>query len=434
MLNYLLSLRSAINQRVNDHGHQYIAFGIFGIIVYPIFYYISVRYIPNQHPHLYMRLIVALLCLPLIFHHYLPFSFRVWLPTYWYITLTYCLPFFFTVQLLTSHSTNLTWIVNLPFMLLWLMIFVDSLSFIILFFIGTVLGITITAQFFKVSIKEVDYFTILTQYIIFLALTLYFSHQKEQRKEVKDRTLAIKPIASGIAHEIRTPLASINAGAGGIKLYLPILLDSYQKAKEHNLPVGVIREIHVKQLNETLDKIIRETQYANTVIDMMLIQVNNSAINAYRFENISMIDCINEALDRYPFTSDTREKLIVFDKRNDFLFRGDKLLVIHIIFNLLKNAIYFIAEANKGKIYIYLNKRENFNYLYFKDTGSGVQKSYLNQIFNDFFSTTPNGSGIGLAFCKKVMKSMNGKIHCKSVYGEYTKFILKFPSSKKTEL
>ena len=115
---------------------------------------------------------------------------------------------------------------------------------------------------------------------------------------------------------------------------------------------------------------------------------------------------------------------------DDFKFMGDELLMIHIIFNLLKNALYYIADASKGKISIILERGEEVNKLYFKDTGTGISQEILPHIFDHFFSKTENGTGIGLSFCKMAMERINGEISCFSKEGEFTEFLLTFPILK----
>jgi two-component system CAI-1 autoinducer sensor kinase/phosphatase CqsS len=431
-MNVIIRLRNIINDCVKRNGAHYQTFGILGLFLFPVFYYVTAHYQVANQGNFSLRVVGALICLPLALHQYWPKNWRVWLPIYWYIVLLYCLPFFFTVIILENRTANPTWLIGLPFLLLWLMLVVDGLSFIILFTLGTILGFIVVdldnqIQFY---ISRTDYLIILIQFLILIGITMYIMKTNQNFKEVQNKTLAIKPIAAGIAHEIRTPLASISAGANGIKNYLPILVEGYQQAKQHNLSVGFIREIHIKQLNETLDKVVRETLYANTIIDMMLIQVNHSLLQPKLFYNLAIVECVSAALNRYPFIADSREKLITWDTRNDFIFYGDKMLFIHVIFNLIKNAIYYIAVANKGHIYIWLENHDETNSLHFKDTGSGIAENVIEHIFTNFYTTNPNGSGIGLAFCKSVIESMGGKIRCDSVDQEYTEFVITLPKVK----
>ena len=66
-----------------------------------------------------------------------------------------------------------------------------------------------------------------------------------------------------------------------------------------------------------------------------------------------------------------------------------------------------------------------YNYLHFKDTGTGVKAELLPNLFDRFYTTT--GTGVGLAFCKQVINSFNGEIRCETEPNQYTEFILQFP-------
>ena len=64
----------------------------------------------------------------------------------------------------------------------------------------------------------------------------------------------------------------------------------------------------------------------------------------------------------------------------------------------------------------------------FRDTGCGIAPEHIGRIFDPFFSTKRHGSGhgMGLAFCRRVMESLNGRIDCQSTLGAGTCFSLSF--------
>jgi two-component system CAI-1 autoinducer sensor kinase/phosphatase CqsS len=146
-----------------------------------------------------------------------------------------------------------------------------------------------------------------------------------------------------------------------------------------------------------------------------------------------MAQCIETALQRFPFATDQERERVVWNNETDFKFRGIELLMVHVLFNLIKNSLYHIAKAGKGRIFIHAEQVLTGNKLFFRDTGSGVPSDVLPHIFTQFYSWSPDndkqvGAGIGLAFCSSVMTSFSGHIHCESQLGEYTEFILSFPS------
>lgn len=250
--------------------------------------------------------------------------------------------------------------------------------------------------------------------------------QEQEREIIKQQLEITKALSSTIAHELRTPLATISMAAKGTKRYLPDLLETYKLAIEAKIPVPNIRPSQFELLASTLDSIVDEVNHSNTIINMLLINTEQTNISSDEFQICSIVKCIEEALRRYPFQPDERE-LIHWNDAINFNFRGKEMLTVHILFNLVKNAIYYIKAAGKGDIHIWLETSKDYNELHFCDTGKGISSETLAKIFDLFFSRTHHGSGIGLAFCKMVMLSYKGKIECKSIQGEFTEFILSFP-------
>ena len=252
---------------------------------------------------------------------------------------------------------------------------------------------------------------------------------KAQERTKEEKVKMMQSIGASIAHELRTPLRSVVSGVSGIEKFLPVLLKSYDLANKAGLVTEVIRPQQIELLSKVLCNLKTEGASANTIIDMFLMKIRGTIIDASGLRLLFIAECVNEALQRYAFQG-SEKKLIVCDIANDFQFKGDAILVVHILFNLLKNALYYVASARKGEIYIRLENSENENRLYFKDTGKGIAKDVLPHIFNRFYSKTEGGVGIGLSFCKMAMEWMGGDITCQSIEGEYTEFVLCFPIPK----
>lgn len=276
-----------------------------------------------------------------------------------------------------------------------------------------------------------------------LGISFDITEQKQAEKKLRDAEIlkqehqatqkqlsVVKTLSATMAHELRTPLAAIKLGTEGIKQYLEDLIDAYQKAKSANLPIKEISSSQFELLKSTLSDIAEETYYSNTIINMLLMNVEQLNLMQRDFKLCSIKNCIEETLRRYPFQPGDKE-LVKWDKNGDFSFLGDELLTVHVLFNLLKNAIYYVKSANKGHIKIWLTSNNKFNTLHFKDTGTGISETILLHIFDPFFTKTDHGTGIGLTFCKSVMESYGGEIECVSKVGEFTEFVLNFPIQNK---
>ncbi len=284
--------------------------------------------------------------------------------------------------------------------------------------------IRVNERLSPVAIKELSY--LIEQIDLWKTQVIELEKIKAQEKTKEEKVKMMQVVGASIAHELRTPLRSIVSGVSGIEKFLPALLKGYDLAREAGLPVEMVRPHQLELLNKVLYNLKAEGVSANTIIDMLLIKIRGNITETSSIKNLSIAECLKEALQRYVFQGS--EKGLVFcDMNNDFYFAGDKILVVHILFNLFKNALYYIARAQKGKIYIRLEKRENENLLYFKDTGKGIASDVLPHIFDRFYSKTEGGVGIGLSFCKMTMEWMGGDIICRSIENEYTEFILHFP-------
>jgi signal transduction histidine kinase len=220
-------------------------------------------------------------------------------------------------------------------------------------------------------------------------------------REHEEKMRLMKAVAGNIAHELRTPLATIRMDAQSARPFLP---------------------------EELQDNIINTVHHANIIIDMLLANLRSQSVNHNDFQVHSMNQCIQKALDSYPFQKGEPEK-ITFHKDDDFNFYGSDTLLVYVLYNLLKNSLYSIARAMKGNIEIRIEPHDQGGTLYFRDTGTGITDQELPRIFEDFYSSKPNsvGNGLGLGFCARVMNSFGGRIEANSIEGEYCEFVLFFP-------
>lgn len=248
-----------------------------------------------------------------------------------------------------------------------------------------------------------------------------------QEQVFTEKAAALAMLSATIAHEMRTPLSGVRASIGGVDSYLPDLIAAYQFAHEEDAErFPVIRKDLLETLTDTAPRIKSMVDQANHVIDLLLVNLNDQRMDSAHFAVCSVRECVEEAIEQYPFRRFEREKVHVkIDK--EFQFLGVSSLLVYVIFNLLKNALYSLESAGKGVIHIDLERGEHRNYLIFEDTGLGIEDEVLPLIFDGFFTTRSNGTGAGLAFSKRTLRSFDGDIHVSSKIGQFTRFTLEFP-------
>ncbi len=93
--------------------------------------------------------------------------------------------------------------------------------------------------------------------------------------------------------------------------------------------------------------------------------------------------------------------------------------------NLLKNAVD--AMPSGGEITI-TGELTNHDYeLHITDTGVGIPKDILDEIWNPLFTTKSKGMGFGLSICRRILEYHGGSIEVKSKVGEGTSFTIILP-------
>lgn len=415
-----------LSQKAVASEHQYIPLAIIGLISF-IGYYLLFHSIElTQYESITIRIIGASICLLLLLKNYWPQSIRWLLPWFWYLTLLYCFPFFFTFMVFKNPNSDI-WTTATVTGLFFLMLLVDWTTLIVLI----ILGVSASWILYVITTSPIEtpilFIKTVPTYLTVIAAGSLFLFRHSQVEKEKLQTM--RALAANIAHELRTPLAAIQSGISGVNKYFPRILKGYTLAKENNLPVDYISGKNLKILDSAFEEISLETNHASIVVEMFLTNIKHSEIKVGGSDIFPISECIQYALSHYPFLPSQKEKIdLDQDSKVDFKVRGDKILIVHILFNLIKNALYFIDKAEKGHISIWLEAQPENNILHFKDTGLGIPKKYLPHIFDRFFSrNTHQGTGVGLAFCKMVMESSGGSITCHSVEGEYTHFQLKFP-------
>lgn len=410
-----------------------------GFFSYPIYYVVWHFMFPQDYENLSLRMIGMGVCLPGMIARWLPASSERWLSLYFTAGVTYCLPFFFQFMLLQNAEQSfatgepaLMWqLSNVVAFMLLVMLINDGTLIAITYVIGAgaawVLFLLSNETIHFQAIQQ-GYLAPLPVYLFILIGGSIYNHHRETVQQEMLR--AVSAVGSNIAHELRTPLLGIKSDARGVARYLPQLIDGYEQAAQAGLPVKQIRRAQFASLQGALERVENETDYANTIIDMLLINSGGTRVVSSEFRRHSARACIQRALERYPFASEEERALVNLAEGPDFEFEGSDILLTHVLFNLLKNALYYIAHARKGEIFVWLESNAvGGNRLFFMDTGSGIPLSLQPRIFERFFSSmeTGRGSGIGLSFCRMVMEGMGGRIACESVHGEFTRFILTFP-------
>lgn len=236
-------------------------------------------------------------------------------------------------------------------------------------------------------------------------------------------------VAASIAHEIRTPMATIRNQSRVLARCLPELLAGYRCAVENNLIAPTLHPAQLEYLGGLPQHIDAEIRRAHFIVEMMLASARAGTLDRDEFSSHSIKKCVEEALACYPFEHTMRDKVRI-RTGEDFHFYGSDVLLVYVLYNLFKNALHAIKVAGRGEVEVEFFTKGNKRHLRVTDTGPGIPDDVLPHVFDPFYTTrnSGGGTGMGLAFCRRVITAFGGQIQCESQAGRYTRFSMEFPT------
>ena len=262
-----------------------------------------------------------------------------------------------------------------------------------------------------------------------LGISVDITDLKNNQKEIEELKVreahfkAMSSIGGMMAHELRTPLASIEMHAQNLKSCLPALIKNI-KLSSLDGEAKTIKDSDLRYLEELPDIIERSAKCANKTVSTILAGFHHSSSEVSPLEEVDINKLIMSSLKDYPMQQNDRS-LIHFSSKKVVKTFVSPDIISHVIQNLLKNALYAIKKQGKGEIYVSTKENsDNTIQIVFKDTGTGIPKAVMQNIFDPFFSTKDKETsiGLGLYFCKLALSKMEATIECHSQPGEYTIF------------
>ncbi len=229
-------------------------------------------------------------------------------------------------------------------------------------------------------------------------------------------------LAAGMAHEIKNPL-------GAISIHIQLLQKALEKARQNNdvLPQKKFVEDHVDVVNDEIDhlnKLIMDFLFAVRPVNAQLELKKPAAL----IQNI--VDFFTPEFH----DNDINVKLIIKDAESRLLL--DEKLLRDIIMNLAQNALAAIKQKKDddktpadytGEFTIECASAENKYYIIISDNGCGMKSETVSKIFEPYFTTKANGTGLGMTMVYKIVKEFSGDIQVESQEGKGTVFTMVFP-------
>jgi two-component system sensor histidine kinase PilS (NtrC family) len=229
--------------------------------------------------------------------------------------------------------------------------------------------------------------------------------QMEERMRQADRLAAVGRLAANMAHEIRNPLASIS---GAVQMLVK------------DLPADDVR-------GRLVEIVLKESGRLNDLVGDFLEYARPAPMAPIAVEMAQLIDEVLLLIEHRSLPPNLK---IIREYGESLVAHVDPQQMRQAIWNLCLNAVQAMPDGG-GEIRIgsrLLAGDPPRLQLWVADTGVGIADQDLPHIFEPFYSTKAEGSGLGLALVYRVMQDHGGQIDARTSRGEGTTFTLTLPT------
>jgi signal transduction histidine kinase len=234
---------------------------------------------------------------------------------------------------------------------------------------------------------------------------------RESRKEIEtmhrtqmsraEHLATLGELATGLAHEIRNPLAGI---AGVIEIIgrdLPATSPARDMVKDVRLEINQINRILTDLLETARPHPPR----------MMRSNLNTTVEHAVMLARQQVLS--------QPIKIELVKALDLAEVEHD----SDR--IHQVLLNLLLNAVQAMDGA--GTVRVEISKQGHCARVTVSDTGRGIPEDHLAHIFRPFYTTRGNGTGLGLSLARRIVEDHHGRISVSSVVGTGSEFEVLLP-------
>lgn len=209
-----------------------------------------------------------------------------------------------------------------------------------------------------------------------------------------DQMVHMGELASGLAHEIKNPIA-------GIKLSIEVLLDEVELDEEYRELLYQTRE-QVQNMERLMRSLLNFAKPPKP--DFQMEDLNGILDNA-----ISNVELILHGQVSQGYQGEEVRIVREYDTRLPQV-RADASQLQQIFLNLLLNGVDAMPGGGTLKVRTSMGERDGYFKVEISDTGEGIDPNVLVKVFDPFFTTKSKGTGLGLAVSKRLVEQHGGEI------------------------
>ncbi len=378
--------------------------GVIGSLAFPLLYLLRLnRNFPILYDDLPWRAGATVLCLLLALRRWWPAGVgRYYLP-YSYITVFYCLAFLLPFTLLHNNAATPS-AVNMVLSAMLIILLTDWRNTLIMLAGGYASSTAVFWLTTKSPKLPIDFFIWWLPLCGVLVACGSVSKFTAKRAELERMRRLYTGLAGSIAHEMRTPLAQVQHALRRIETDVPPGSEAARAASQAHAAI----QRGLQSISITLQQIGQRRP-------------------AVELRVLSAEQCVLKSLDEYAYDSPAARERVRLEVNGDFSFLGDRTAFELVVFNLLKNALYYLPLHPYMEVCVNVNGRMPTPCIVVRDNGPGIAPDVMPRLFEEFHTAgKAGGTGLGLSFCRRTLREWGGDIQCRSELGRFTEFTLSF--------
>lgn len=218
----------------------------------------------------------------------------------------------------------------------------------------------------------------------------------------QNRLAAMGQMAAGLAHQLRTPLASAVLYASQLT---PVAHQGQQQEK-------------------AVSKVKTCLRYLEKLINDMLMYAKGGEFSEQRFKLDDLLVMFNSRIEQR--LRETNTQLRIISQLNAYELTGSLDALVSVIMNLAENAIE-ACEGYECEIELEVYQQSDHMILAMRDNGPGLTQSQQEKIFQPFYTQREKGTGLGLAVAQSIVQAHQGDLVVRSQPGKGSSFYVCLP-------
>lgn len=257
----------------------------------------------------------------------------------------------------------------------------------------------------RISARKIDYLGI--ESVITNIMDITDSKEVENFLRIQDKMTSLGRVTAGIAHEIRNPLS-------GIYIYLKALKNIYNNMGKIHTVLSIIDK--VEQASNKIESIIKRVMDFSKPgqPQFIMTDINENIDEVTKLTSVSL-----------------RKNGITFIKHLDPTIPecwNEPHLIEQVVLNLITNAAEAMKDYTGEKVIeLSTQKTKDSIAISIKDSGPGIPMSQQSKIFDPFYTTKTNSSGIGLSICHRIITDHGGSLKFHPGKKKGAQFIIELP-------